>query len=370
MAAAIHLVFGDDYLTAAKAKALVASSLGEVQDPLSSEVIDGQVDTTEEAILSLARVREAVGTLGFFGGRKVVWFKGVNFLTDTQVGRTEKVKSAVGRLAEMLKTGLPPAVVLIISAPRIDKRFALYKVLQGIAELHEFAVPDKPGHVRQYAEAVLEGGLKQAGITMRGEVRQVFLDRVGADTRTVLNELNKLATYLGSRKSATLDDIEAVTSASRDAVAWDIQDALGLRDLGRSISLLRRLLFQRESTMGMISLIENRLRDLIVYREAMDQGWLQVPRGGGNASWGRLPAGADSLLSEGLGRDFRSMHPFRLGILAKQAQNYTARELQRALALAMAAHRQLVTSSLPGPLVLEMLLIQILATRRNAPVRA
>lgn len=369
MTANLYLAFGDDYLSLAKAKSLLAANVPDAQDPLSSETIDGQVDTVDEAIQAVARVREALSTLGFFGGRKVVWFKSVNFLTDTVVGRSEKVKTALGRLVELLKAGLPDGVILILSAPRIDKRFALYKTLHERAEIHEFTVPDKPGPIRQHAAAVLDEGLSQTGLAMRGEIRQIFLDRVGADTRTVLNEIGKLSTYVGKRKQATLEDLEAITSTARDAAAWDIQDALGRRELGRSLSVLRRLLFQRESPMALIALIESRIRDLIVYREALDQGWLKAS-GRGNPAWMRLPPGADTLLSSGLGKDFRAMHPFRLGLLVEQAQNFTPRELQRALTLAMAAHRQLVSTSLPGAMVLELFLIQVLAARRGAPVRA
>lgn len=363
MAKRIHLVFGDEYLATAKAKSIVAISVPDALDPLAVETVDGQRDTVAEAVEALGRCREALGTLGFFGGgKKVVWFRGVSFLTDTPAGRSEHVKTALGRLTEMLKRGLSDGVVLVLSAPRVDKRTAFYKAMQELGEVHEFAVPDKPGPAnRQRAGEVVDGALEQAGVAMSGEVREAFLEKVGNDTRTILNEVGKLATYLGKRRAATMEDMEAITSTSRDAAAWDIQDAVGERSLGKALAVARRLIFQRESPMALIALIENRLRDLIVYREALDRGWLRDGR------WARLPEGAEVLLADGLGKDYHGMHPFRLGILARQAQKFSGRELARALQQAMVAHRQLVTSSVPAPMVLELLMLRILA---KAPAAA
>ncbi|MDA0576800.1 MAG: DNA polymerase III subunit delta [Verrucomicrobia bacterium] len=365
MGSSIHLIFGDEYLAVAKAKQLVAAAVPDPNDSVSVEVIDGQCDTVDSCVTAIGRCREGLSSLGLFGGARAVWLRGVSFLIDTPAGRSERVKAALARLADMLKQGLPDGVALVISAARVDKRTAFYKQIKELGVIHEFAVSEKSGQLGAHAEAVIAGALEQCGITMAGDVRQAFQEKVGSDTRTILGELQKLATYVGARKAATVADIEAITSPARDAAAWDIQDAVGRRELARALSITRRLLFQRESPMALIALIENRLRDLIVLREAMDRGWLQVS--GRNARWGQLSAGAAAALTDGLGKDYQGTHPYRLWLLCEQAQCFSGAELARAMTRAMGAHRQLVSSSVPGPLVLELLLVRMLS---KSPARA
>lgn len=364
MAQSVYFIFGDEYLATAKAREIVAQLVPDPADPLALETIDAQAEGVDESMVAVGRCLEALGTVGFFGGRKVVWFRGVAFMGDSPAGRSERVKTALGRLGEVLKAGLPDGVVLVLSAMKVDKRLGFFKLLQGLSQVHEFSTPEKFGQARHHAAAVLETALDQAKIRMAGDAKEAFLDRVGADTRTILNETSKLATYLGASRTAVVADVEAVVSTSADAAAWDVQDAMGLRDVGRAVSTTRRLLFQRESPIALITLLQSRIRELLVYRESMDRGWL---RGGGGRkpSWSVLAPEVDLLLGEGLGRDFRNMHPFRLQKLLEQAERYTVRELRRAQALAISAHRQLVTTGLPAQLVLETFLLQILPVPRR-----
>jgi DNA polymerase III delta subunit len=136
------------------------------------------------------------------------------------------------------------------------------------------------------------------------------------------------------------------------------------------LAVMRRLLFQRETPMAMIALLEARIRDLIVYREAMDRGWLRLVAGARNATWGTMPPEGESLLVTALGRDYRSIHPFRLKLLVEQAAGFSLAELRRCQRTAAAAHRQLVTSSLPATLILDMMVIRALQPARGRAASA
>jgi DNA polymerase-3 subunit delta len=364
-----HLAYGDEYLAGAKARELVNSLTGGNRDPLGLEIVDGKCDTSEQAIESLASCREAVGTLGFLGGEKVVWFQNVNYLSDNEVGKVAAVKASLARLTDMLKSGLAPGVHLVISAGKVDKRGTFYRFLRDQGETHEFAVADKPWQAQERAAAVADEAFRQAGLTVKPDARAVFVDRVGSDSRQIVNEVGKLGVYLGRRRAATREDVEAITSFGRDAVIWEVQDAFGRRDLAGTLAVVRRLLFQRESAMGIMIMLENRIRDLVVYREALDHRWLQL--GPGNrAAWTMAEGSPEAKAFEGaLGQGGRKMHPYRLWILASQAANYKGSELRRLQTTALAAHRQLVTTSVPAELIIEFFIIQALASRPSRATR-
>jgi len=373
MAVPVYLISGDDeFLVAQKSKQVIDELVPLEERALGLETIEGKADTVAEAVSAVARCREAVMTMGFFGGRKVTWFRDVNFLSDTVVGRSESVKEAVADLAALIKEGFPEGQILVVSAVKADKRYAFYKACKAAGEVHEFTVPDKAYLAERQAGDVLGGVLEQAGLQMSRDVKAAFIEKVGFDTRRIVGEVDKLAVYLGKRKRVESADLEAVTSASRGSLAWDLADAFGKRQLPRALGILRQLLFQKESPIGLIIGLESRIRDLIVYREALDNRWLEEKRGYGGRptlGWGDVPPEVDEMLSEGFAKDPRSTHPFRIGLLAQQAANFSASELEECRRAATEAHVELVSSAVPQPMILELLLIRMLSKQRK-PVRA
>ena len=368
MAVPVYLVSGDDeFLVSQKAKQVIDELVPAEERTLGLEIIEGKADSVADAVAAVARCREGVMTMGFFGGRKVTWFRDVNFLSDTVVGRSESVKEAVGELAALIKDGLPDGQILVVSATKADKRYAFYKACKAGGEVHEFAVPDKAYLAERQASEILSGILEQARLQMSRDVKAAFLEKVGMDTRRIVSEVEKLAVYLGERKRVDMDDLGAVTSASRESLAWDLADAFGKRELARALRILRQLVFQKESPIGLVIGLESRIRDLTVYREALDNGWLCEKRGyGGRSSlgWGDVPAEVDQMLSEDFSKDPRSAHPFRIGLLAQQAANFSTSELAACSRVVTEAHMELVSSSVPQAMTLELILIRMLAGRQ------
>ena len=360
MSATVHLIFGkDEYLVSARAREIVDGLIPADEQTLGVEVIDGRGDTIDAAVSALNSCREALKTISFFGSSKVIWFRDVTFLTDTTVGRSEVVKEKVNDLASIIKEGPLPGQTLVITAAQVDKRYAFFKACKAGGEICEFAIPEKGYLMERQAAERLGQCLAEAGLKMPGDIRNAFLERVGTDTRQMANELEKLAVFMGDRKDVLLADIDAVTSSSRDSLAWDLADAVGKREPGRALEVLRRLLFQKESAIGLIMVMESRVRELMIYREAVDRGWLK--RGRGSAmEWGEVPPEMDTVYKDDFARDPRSTHPFRAGLLAGQARLFSMRELKVFLMALVEAHTRLVTSSVPPAMILELLLLHSL----------
>ena len=130
----------------------------------------------------------------------------------------------------------------------------------------------------------------------RGAALEFFLDRVGFDSRQIVNELEKLLSYTGGRKKITAADVKAITSSSRSALAWDLADAVGNQDLKEATAVLRQLLFQKEEPIGLMVLLEARVRELLLYRQALDAGWLREKSSYGKRAyqWGEVPADVEN----------------------------------------------------------------------------
>ncbi|OGV67822.1 MAG: DNA polymerase III subunit delta [Lentisphaerae bacterium RIFOXYA12_FULL_48_11] len=362
MAATVYLIFGDEYLVSVKAKALIESLVPAEKRTFGLEIIDGASENVESGVKIVDLCMEAIQTVGFMGDGKVIWFRDANFLHDNVVGKNADVKERLENLAGLIEKGLPEGQVLVVTAAKVDKRYAFYKACKGAGNVQEFAVADKAYMADKQAAQVAMDFFRNAGLKVNEQVLDMFLSKVGTDTRQILNEIEKLSVYMGIQKEVTINDIKEIVSAGREAIVWDLADAFGRRDLKLAIAVSRQLLFQKENVIGLIITLENRVKELMIYREGLDNGWLSAghgPRGG--AQWRSVPPEIEDVFSRNFEKDPRGGHPFRIGVLAEQARQFSPRQLQKCRKAVLDAHEKLVSRGIPDEMVLEPLLIQMLS---------
>ncbi|MDA0322963.1 MAG: DNA polymerase III subunit delta [Verrucomicrobia bacterium] len=370
--APFQLVFGDDefHVTAA-AREIVDALVPEEERVFGLESLDGRADTVDHALSILRRLEESLFTLSFLGGRKLVWLQDANFLYDTIIGRSEGVKSGVSALAASVKSGLPDGHVLLVTAPKVDKRMSLYKSASEIGQVQIFDQPNKPQQADKAARGLFTDWASDLGLQARQDVVAAFVERAGTDTRTIMNELEKLGVYLGEERSLSTDEVERLVTPSREIPAWDLADAIGRRDLPRALSVLRQLVFQRVSPIALIAGIEGRFRDLVLLGEALDHGWAALSSSGrqDQLNWQGLPLEVAEQYDDMLKADPRKLNPYRASILASQARNYSAAELEWCQRATLRTHKRLVSTGLPAAVILELLVVDLIRPkgRKRAP---
>src|SRR5947208_10017114 len=112
----IHAVIGSDEAEVKRVAAELAQKLvPEEAGDFGLEVIDGAADNAEQAAARIRSAIEALQTLPFFGGAKLVWLKNVNFLSDDPKARSAAVQSALEQLSELLDRGFGSEVTFLIS---------------------------------------------------------------------------------------------------------------------------------------------------------------------------------------------------------------------------------------------------------------
>ena len=104
-ASEVHFVTGSDEAAVRKAAMEFAKDLAPDADVFGLEVIDGAVDNVEAAINALQQASQALLTLPFLGGSKLVWLKNASFLADVGAGRSESVTGALETLCQVLESG-------------------------------------------------------------------------------------------------------------------------------------------------------------------------------------------------------------------------------------------------------------------------
>src|SRR5438445_11906225 len=134
-----YAVLGSDEGEVKRVAAELASNLKPAAaGDFGLETIDGAADNADQAATRIRSTIEALRTLPFFGGEKLVWLKNANFLGDDQKARAAAVQEALEELTETINAGLGSEIIFLISASEVDKRRALYQSGAKRAELQIF----------------------------------------------------------------------------------------------------------------------------------------------------------------------------------------------------------------------------------------
>lgn len=359
--ASIHAFLGTDEALVKEAALKRVRELAPPDNEFGLEIVSGAADNAEQAVQVVGRAIEAIQTLPFFGGDKVVWLQGVNFLGESQTARAESTLSALETLLEILVGGLPSDVRFVLSADEIDKRRVFYKRLAKIAkvEIHDRLDAKKAG----WEVAVIAHAAERAssiGLEFRGAALERFVQRVGSDTRTIDAELEKLSLYVGDAP-VTEDDIAAVTSLSHKGFIFDIGDAIARRDLPKTVELIDFQLNRGENAIAiLLAAIVTRVRGLLHARDLIESHRLRIGRNFNEfkSQVGKLSDAATAHIPR---TKDGAPNLYPLFLAAQASGRFTREELRAALEACLEANLRLVTTPLDHRLVLHQLAARILA---------
>lgn len=358
--AAIHFVTGSDEAGVKKAAAELAARLAPSDDPFAIETIDGAVATVDEAQARIHATVEALLTVPFFGGAKLVWLKSATFLADSVTGRSETVADALEKLLSVLEKGLPDGVVFLLSATDPDKRRTPYKTLGKLATVH---LHDKPDFGWNATDADVADWVasraKSAGLRLTDEAAAVLAARVGAESRQLDTELDKLALSFDAAAPLAVEQIREMVPATRAGGIFDLSNALAKRDLPLCLRTLDQLLRQGESAIGiLLAAIMPTVRNLLVVKDLMAAHKIPPPAQPQffRSALDRLPGAATAHLPR---KKDGTLNAYPLGIAAANSARFALPELQAAFAACARANRELVTTQLAPQIVLSRLLVEI-----------
>src|ERR1041385_4138484 len=364
---ALFLVCGEDEFSVKERAKQIYLQWTEELGGMDHEVIDASVSNSGEALRVLAKLREALQTLPFFGSGKVVWLKDCNFLGDERTASAAAVTESLADLAQEIKEFTFDNVRLLISAGKVDKRKVFYKTLDRIGTVELFAgwsVDNKDW--AEQAETWARKRLTARQKKISDEALAELINRVGPNARQLDSEIEKLSLYVGARKEVEFEDVESICTRNKMARAFALGDALGDRDLPR---LLRRLdeelwdvkLDPQKSEIGLLYGLISKIRAMILLKEMLREGWIKpgIDFGGFRAQLANIPA--DRLPED---RRFNplAINPYVLYKALPQVKRYAQSELIRAMELLFQCNHRLVSSSLDESLVLQQTLVQIVGS--------
>ncbi len=237
-----------------------------------------------------AGVEGIVGQLGsgsLMADSRVIVVREVDKLTNAAQ------KSLAGGL-----TGLSPDTTLVLDAQSsTDYRrkgppvaAALRKILESGGQIVEASVPSDRDLPAWVADEVRARGKRMPAVVARA-----FVEIVGNNVEAMVNEIEKLITYVGpERNEIEVDDVQAVVIGERENTVFDLVDAIGIRDARTALSVLPDLLPAsgvQGAAMPILAMIARQLR-LVWQARALSAAGVNLERPGPAADqWAeRLPS--------------------------------------------------------------------------------
>jgi DNA polymerase-3 subunit delta len=377
MAPVVLICGEDEFAVKQRAKQLYLQWVEELGG-MDHEILDASVANSGEALKVLARLREALQTLPFFGSAKVVWLQNCNFLGDERTASTQAVTESLANLAQELKEFSWDNLRLLISAGKVDKRKIFYKTLDKLGAVESFAgwsADDRDWADR--AESWARQAIRKRNKEISDEAVAELVNRVGPNARQLDTEVEKVTLYAGNRPEIELDDIQTICTRNKTARAFALGDALGDRDLPRLLARLDEELWEvkldpQKSEIGLLYGLIAKVRAMLLLKEMVREGWVKP-----ESDYGRFKAQLERVPADQVPQDRRfnplALNPYVLFKALSQVKRYSEAELVRAMDLLLRCNQRLVSSSLDESLVLQQTLVQIVGNTepgRSAPIGA
>ena len=216
--------------------------------------IDQVMNYAEHHILSEA---DAGFNLTIFYGKDAQWPEIVNacmrypMFAEKQVVLLKEAQQMkdIDKLEAYIDKPLSSTIFVVsYKEKKVDGRSKLAKLLKDKGEV----LSTKKMYDNQLPEWTKEL-IASKGFSITPKALMLLVDHIGNDLARINNEIEKLAVNLVSRKNITEDDIEEYIGISKEYNVFELQEALGKKDLGKAMRIIQY--FEGNPKAGPIQLV-------------------------------------------------------------------------------------------------------------------
>ncbi len=278
----------------------------------------------------------------------------------------KKTRTSQGDIGEKYISSLeqppPKTNILVLCTEHVDKRRKLFLYIKKNGVVVDCSVAaGSTAKARKEQQAVLrelvKNSLEGLGKTIETPALELLFERVGFHPVAAVMESEKLALSVGNKKRISLNDVERMVSRSREDALFELTDAFGKRDKGKTLVILGRLLDNGIHSLAIIATMRNYLKKLLVIRSLQHMANPAYHRGisAGQFQKQYLPALRKSCSQP----ELLSGHPYALYMNFSKAAELSCTLLKMWLTLLLGAEFRLKGSPLDHKLVLEELFIDM-----------
>jgi DNA polymerase III subunit delta len=165
--------------------------------------------------------------------------------------------------------------VLVIEAAHLDQRMRLGKILGERSLVVQVGLGDNQDQRNATAVALAKSLAREQGIDFEKGAAEDLAESVAADLQRLKTEIEKLATYLGDRKTIRREEVSLMVISEKSATVWELADFLAARRSRPALEFLARLLRDGDEPLSIVGALAWMYRKLIEaseFRGAVN-GW-------------------------------------------------------------------------------------------------
>jgi len=210
--------------------------------------LEGEEDYYIDLVMNYAEHKilnesEAGFNLSVFYGKDANWSDVVNacmrypMFAEKQVVLLKEAQQMkdIDKIEPYIENPLPSTIFVVSYKEKtLDKRTKLYKTIKKDGEVF---TSEK---IRDYKMLEwLKDYVQQHGFEMTPKAMALLVEFVGNDLSRITNEIEKVTVNLGTKKAISEDDIEKYVGISKEYNAFELQNALAVKDLAKAIKIIQ-----------------------------------------------------------------------------------------------------------------------------------
>lgn len=187
-------------------------------------------------------------TLPMLSSQQVVFLEDAEAIEKLgEKSREETIEHLVAYLQDPA-----PFTVLVLEAEKLDMRMILGKKLAELTLVVDVCLGDDPDTRRSATEAWAETIAKEKGVTLEKGATEDLAEFVSGDLMRLKTEMEKLATFVGDRKSIRREEVSLLVISEKTTTIWEVADLLASHQPRKAMEFVERLLREGEEPIYMV----------------------------------------------------------------------------------------------------------------------
>ncbi|MBP1930501.1 DNA polymerase III subunit delta [Ammoniphilus resinae] len=301
---------------------------------LKGKVLDQELEEFNLHIFDLNEtpiqdVIQEAETLPFMGEKRLIIGKNAMFLTGAK--QTGGVEHHIDALLNYIQQPLETTVlVLAVEVEKLDERKKVVKLLQKHSTMVAFSPLKEPeliSWIQRRAQKLNAGIDDQAANLLK--------QTVGTDLRTLHQELEKIASYVGARGTITEDVVYQLASRTLEQDIFSLVERVVKLDMTRAMRIFYDLLKNKEEPLTILSLLVRQFRLILHVKILLSKGYTQ------------------GQIASQLG-----IHPYPVKLAAEKVKNFSEQGLRNVLAYLAEEDYRIKSGKIDKKLSLELFMMR------------
>lgn len=318
----VYLLIGDEeYLLKEFIDQFITEFVDEEFKDFNFDTIDDDNDNF------LTKLNNSINQLPFMVDRRITILNGSRLFTN------QFKKAEAERLRDLLDDFAETSILLVKTTNQPDKRRKLYKTFKQAGRVLEFE-----NLKYKTLDKWIEKKAKKLGNKIEPKAVKLLEEMFNNNLQRLDSELQKISTFLGQEELITIEKVRQIISKDRllkENIIFDFVDAIGRQNNEQALHLLKQMIDNGQSEIGLLIMIVRQIRLILQSKELYRQG-----------------KNSQQIANR------LDQHPYPIKKCIKQGKNFSVTELEDILEQLLESNVNMVTGA-DKELELELLILKL-----------